>query len=170
MYVRHLLHFNTQAGVAPHAGRLIIIVTNQFYHQNVYTMAQSQKKPIIELDKPNGKPIAYWESSLKAAKHYNINQVNISYNITGRQKQAKGHYFRFATPKEIDEYNKAMARIAEATKDADPVPVAVNKTEQLPPAEVIPEAVVPSENKENTLSPFELLLQNSKKKFNGNSN
>lgn len=132
-------------------------------------MAKSQKKPIIELDKPNGKPIAYWESSQKAANHYNINQVNISYNITGRQKQAKGHYFRFATPKEIDEYNKAMARIAAATKADDPAPV-VNKIEQLPPAEVIPEAVQPTEEKENTLSPFELLLQKSKKKFNDNSN
>ncbi len=132
-------------------------------------MAFSKKKPIIELDKPNGKPIRYWESCQKAADYYRINQVNISYNISGRQKQAKGHYFRLATAKEIEEYKIAMARI-DAAINAEPAPVVVNEIEQLPPAEIIPDVVQYSENQGQPLSPFEEMLQKSKKKFNENSN
>lgn len=125
-------------------------------------------KPIIELDKPNGKPVAYWGSSKEAAEHYGIGQVNISYNINNITKQAKGHYFRYATKQETAAYNASVARIdaVQNIQSAPVAPVAPITPTPVLPVETIPEVV---HKPSDTLTPFQRMVQESKKKFNENS-
>ena len=74
-------------------------------------MVYDKNKAIVELDKMGGKIIMYWPSAKAASVHYGINQVNICYNVKGRCKQAKGHFFRFATNEEIDQYKQLQYRL-----------------------------------------------------------
>ena len=53
---------------------------------------------------------------------------------------------------------------------AEGVPLAVNSKEIQMPVETIPEVIQSSDKQEDALSPFARLLQESKKKFNNNSN
>lgn len=131
-------------------------------------MAKTNKaKPLVELDKPGGKVMAYWESAKAAADFYKFpNQVSISYNVNGTTKQARGHYFRYATDKETEAYQQAMQRIDAVT---DPKPVAPEPVKEILPVEVIPEVVQKPDAHEDALSPFDKLLQKSKKNFNNNS-
>lgn len=132
-------------------------------------MARHQKnKPIVELDKPYGKVIKFWDSAKAASLMYNISQVVISYNVNDFTKQAKGHYFRFATSKEIQAYKVTIAKI-DSEKSAEPTQK--EETIQIPnlPVEIIPEVVQSGENQINTLSPFYRLLEAGKKKLNENS-
>jgi hypothetical protein len=127
-----------------------------------------QNKPIIETDKPNGKPIKYWRTAKAAAEFYKFgNQIGISYNVNGITKQVKGHFFRFATVKEIVDYEEILRR-QETVANANPI-----ATEPAPliniPAETIPDVVQKPEPQQDSLTPFERLLQKSKKKFNENS-
>lgn len=132
-------------------------------------MAQkSKEKPLIELDKRYGKPIAYWESIAKAASFYNLKTANISAHVTGRQQQANGHFFRYATPKETEEYNKNLARI-DAAINAQATPVEINNTIPTTPPDTIPETVKQTEKQDDTLSPFDAMLQKCKNLFNENS-
>lgn len=126
-----------------------------------------RRKPIVELDKPGGKVIKYWESAKKASEAYNISQVMISYNVTGKLKQANKHYFRFANPREIEQYTNIKNSLETPITVATPV-VAEN-TIQIEPGEIIPEVVKRNENHNDTLTPFEQLLENSKKKLKDNS-
>jgi hypothetical protein len=130
-------------------------------------MAHNKKKPIIELDKAGGKPLAYWPSAKDASAYYNIHQVNICYNVNGATKQAKGHYFRFATPKEIASYEIIQATIKPET--AESAPLVENIPNPNIPVETIPESVQSADNQDDALSPFALLLQKSKNNFNKNS-
>lgn len=127
-----------------------------------------QNKPIVELDKPGGRIITYWRSAKAASEFFNINQVNISYNVNNITKQAKGHYFRFATKQEIEDYEKIL-RQAAAAPSAEAAPVEPTRLADNTPVETIPEVVQKPEIQDDTLSPFARLLQNSKKKFNDNS-
>jgi len=126
------------------------------------------KKPIIELNKPGGKPIAYWESSKAAADFYNLSQVVISYNVNGKTRQAKGHYFRYATKKETEEYNNNLLRI-DAADRAAALPVVEEPAKIDIPAEIIPDVVQKPEDQYDTLTPFEKMLQKSKNKLDNNS-
>lgn len=130
-------------------------------------MGRKVNKPLIELDKPNGKIKQYWHSAKAASDFYNINVVNISYNVNGITKQAKGHYFRFATPNEIEQFSKIADQIEEAPS-ADPAPVDDINDIPASPAPVIEETVQPDEIQENMISPFARLLEESKKKFQNN--
>jgi hypothetical protein len=128
------------------------------------------KKPIVELDRPNGKPVAFWDSSKAAAEFYQMTPVSISYNINGKTKQAKGHYFRYATKKEIESYVQGMAKIEAAisAKNAETAQALEQNLIALP-VETIPESVQKPDTHADTLSPFDRLLQGCKKKFNDNS-
>lgn len=126
------------------------------------------KKPIIELDKPGGNFLRYWESSKAASDFYNISQVVISYNINKKTKQAKGHYFRYATQKEIEGYGAVKARI-EVSENTQPAPIEPVFTPPDLPAATLPESPQVNEEHDNTESAFTRLLQESKKKFNENS-
>lgn len=130
-------------------------------------MGKNKNKPIIEVDKPGGKPILYWPSAKEASEFYKINQVNISYNVNGVTKQAKGHYFRFATPKEIAAFEKITASIKPDIDLAPPV-VKIFSEIQLP-VETIPEVVQNADPQGDALSPFARLLQESKNKFENDS-
>lgn len=130
-------------------------------------MAKKVNKPIVELDKPNGKAINYFESAKKASDLYKINVVNISYNVNGITKQAKGHYFRFATATEIEFFNKIVETL-EALPSAEPAPVDVIEETTEGPTPVILEASEDNETQENTTSAFARLLEESKKKFQNN--
>lgn len=125
------------------------------------------KKPIIELYK-DGKYKAYWSCAKEASEFYNISQVVISYNVNGRTKQSKGHFFRFATNAEIKTYSQISNRInsAESTQAS---PIEQEFTPPSIPAEIIPDTPQEFIKQENTISPFTRLLQKSKKKFNDNS-
>lgn len=127
---------------------------------------KTNKKAIVELDKPGGKIIKYWESGAQAAEAYGMNRVIISYNVHGTTTQAKGHYFRFATPKEIEQY--AQIIIAIEPKSVEPIPVEPILTSSSEPAEVIPEVVKPNENQSDARTPFERLLEAGKKKLMDN--
>lgn len=129
---------------------------------------KERRKPIVELDKPGGKIIQYWECAKQASKFYNISQVMISYNVNGKLQQAKGHYFRFANAKEIDQYTNIVSSI-EKPIITDSAPVVVENTFQNIPAEIIPDVVKRNENHANALTPFEQMLENSKKKLKDNS-
>lgn len=128
----------------------------------------SRKKPIVELDKPGGKIKKYWESAKQAADAYNMNQVIISYNVRGTTKQAKGHYFRFATKKEVEQYSNIINIIDEEII-TDTTPIVTDSENSNIPVETIPEVVNRDENQVNTLSPFEQLLEASKNKLTENS-
>jgi hypothetical protein len=126
-----------------------------------------QNKPIIETDKPGGKPIKYWRTAKAAAEFYKFgNQIGISYNVNGINQQVKGHYFRFATVKEIIDYEEILRR--HDKPNANPIPIEPEPIINIP-AETIPEIVQKPELLDDTLSPFERLLQKSKKKFTENS-
>ena len=129
---------------------------------------KNQNKPIVETDKPGGKVVMYWPSSKSAADHYKINQVNISYNINGITKQAKGHYFRYATPKETAAYEESIKRIdtAEAVPQEPAAPEVITP---IIPVDIIPETVNKTELPPDSLTPFERMLQKSKEKFKENS-
>ncbi len=116
---------------------------------------------------PNGKIKQYWHSAKAASDFYNINVVNISYNVNGITKQAKGHYFRFATQQEIEQYSKIAETIAPPIS-TDPAPIDDNSAISVSPAPVIEETVQPDEQQENITSPFARLLEKSKKKFQNN--
>lgn len=126
------------------------------------------RKPIVELDKPKGKIIKYWESARQAADAYKFTQVIISYNVNGKTKQAKGHYFRFATSIEIEQYSK-IVNIIDTPIIADATPIAPHIEDFNVPVEVIPETVNKSENQDNMLTPFQRLLEAGKKKLTDNS-
>lgn len=125
-------------------------------------------KPIVELDKPKGKAMKYWESAKKASDFYNINVVNISYNVNGTTKQAKGHYFRFATAEEIEQYSKINDQL-DAPPSAEPAPIAEIDDGPVGPTPVLPEVIQSDEIQDNTASAFARLLEESKKKFQNNS-
>lgn len=127
-----------------------------------------RRKPIVELDRPGGKVMAYWHSAKDASEFYNIHTVNISYNVNGKTKQALGRYFRFATPKEIRSHNEIMANMKPETTEA--APLDVKPQEPQTPVDTIPEAIQTTDKQDDTLSPFARLLQESKKRFNKNSN
>lgn len=129
---------------------------------------RKQNKPIIELDKPSGKVIKYWNSAKAAAEFYKMTVVSISYNVNGINRQAKGHYFRFATAKEIEAYANALVRIDNAI-NVEPTPKEVELDLPTLPVEIIPEHIQPTEDQQNTLSPFYRLLEAGKKKLNENS-
>jgi hypothetical protein len=169
MFVRHLRHYSILVIVVLRAGRLIITVMNEFYLKNAFIMARTRpNKPLIETDKPGGRPIKYWRTAKSAADYYKLgNQVIISYNVKGITKQAKGHYFRYATEREIKDYEEILRREASET-NANKVPVGPEPIINIP-AETIPEVVNKPEPNGETLSPFERLLQESKKKFKNNS-
>lgn len=126
-----------------------------------------QKKPIVETDKPGGKVKKYWESAVQAAAFYNISQVIISYNVRGTTKQAKGHYFRFATAKEIEQFQRIIGDID--NKIADMVPVEPVIIPNNIPVDIIPETVKSDDDQNDTLSNFERLLEAGKKKLIDNS-
>lgn len=126
-------------------------------------------KPIVETDKPGGKTIKYWRSAKSAADFYGFSQqVIISYNVNGITKQAKGHYFRFATKQEIEDYEVILRRLA-AAQSTDPAPIVPELTPEATPIETIPEVVQKADNQTDAISPFDRLLQESKKKFTENS-
>lgn len=127
-------------------------------------------KPIVELDKPKGKIKLYWDSAKSAGDFYGINVVNISLNCTGQTKQAKGHYFRFATPAEIEVYKSLNSLLEEV--EATPKTEITDDKHEAPngPAPTLPDIIEPNENQNDALSPFARLLEESKKKFNNNSN
>lgn len=130
-------------------------------------MATKRNKPIVELDKPNGKVVAYWESGKKACEAYNLQPHNISYNVKGITKQAKGHYFRYATISEIEQYSRiAIALDIKNTVPTTVEPVLSTEKDQV---EIIPEIVISDENQINTLSNFERILLAGKKKLIDNS-
>ncbi len=120
------------------------------------------------MDKPKGKTIKYWESARKASDYYNINVVNISYNVNGTTKQAKGHYFRFATDEEIDQYSKINDQL-EAPPSVGAAPVVEADNAPISPAPVLQEPIQSNEGQDNTTSAFARLLEESKKKFQNNS-
>lgn len=113
--------------------------------------------------------LRYWESAKAASVFYGINVVNISLNCTGQTRQAKGHYFRFATPAEIELYKKLDALLEELEKVAETKIDDDKNATPNGPAPTLPEVVEPDEIQSNTLSPFARLLEESKKKFNNNS-
>lgn len=125
-----------------------------------------KRKPIIELDKPNGKIKQYWPSAKDAAEFYGFNVVIISYNVNKRTKQAKGHYFRFATPEEIEIYKNIQISVVENDIKVAPEPAPAFIPPDIP-VEVI-SAPDPNEQPLNE-SAFEKMLKESKKKFNENS-
>jgi len=133
-------------------------------------MAKNKNKPIVELNKPKGKVVAYWESAKEASEFHKINQVNISYNVNGITKQAKGHYFRFATPAEIAMYRQIKDKLKpnepEKSVEGPAVPLL---TSPPTPADIIPEVVKKTEPLGETPSVFEQMLKKYKKKFNDNS-
>lgn len=111
--------------------------------------------------------MAYWESAKAAAEFYKFsNQVVISYNVNGITKQAKGHYFRYASAKETDVYQKAMRRIDAI---AVPAPVVTAPIADSFPVDTIPELAQKPDDQGGALSLFDRLLQKSKKNFNENS-
>lgn len=139
------------------------------YRPTAYMPRKRMNKPIVELDKPKGKIKAYWESAKAAGAHYGINVVNISYNCTGQTHQAKGHYFRFATPAEIEQYKK-LDNLLEEVENVVEQTITDEKID-IPngPAPTLPEIIEPDEIQKDTLSPFARLLEESKKKFKDNS-
>lgn len=126
-------------------------------------------KPIVELEKPGGKIKAFWKSAKEASEFHNIHPVNISYNVNGKTKQAKGKYFRFATKKEIEAYLLIQKEISpvEPEKSALPIPIPLPDTNL--PVDIIPENPQSGDNQIGYVSPFEKMLQDYKKKFNENS-
>lgn len=129
-------------------------------------MGKDRRKPIVELD-VDGKIIAFWESAKNASDYYqNITVVSISYNVTGVTRQAKGHYFRFATPLEIKTYRDVQGLIKEPIAEEKPI-----QNLEIPelPVETIPNVIQKNENQVDVISPYDRLLQKSKKKFNNNS-
>lgn len=167
LYARLLLRYSDLVTAITPKDLLTTTAIEGFYHLNAFIMGKKLSKPLIEMDKPKGKVIKYWESAKAAGEYYNINVVNISYNVNGTTKQAKGHYFRFATPKEIEQYSKIIEQIEEPIS-VDPAPVDDKNDMPAGPASVIPEVVQPDELQEDTLSPFARLLEESKKKFQNN--
>lgn len=133
-------------------------------------MAKNKNKPIVELDKPNGKVKAFWNSAKEASEFYKIHQVNISYNVNGKTKQAKGKYFRFATKKEIEIYQHIKEQILPVTTPElnEPYTMPLPTGNDIP-VEIIPEKPQLNDNQLGYISPFERMLQESKKKFNDNS-
>jgi predicted carbohydrate-binding protein with CBM5 and CBM33 domain len=126
-------------------------------------------KPLIEMDKPHkGKVLRYWQSAKAAAAYYNINVVNISQNVTGQTHQAKGHYFRYATAKEIEDFSKIVEHIEEPKSVIQP---AIDDINDIPesPTPVIPEAPQADDDQRDTASNFARLLEEAKKKIKYNS-
>lgn len=125
------------------------------------------KKPIVELEKPGGKVKKYWESARLAADAYKISTVIICYNVKGTTSQAKGHYFRYATSIEIEQYTQIINSITTSSTDSIPVePITVPTNENV---DTIPEVVKREENQIDTLTPFERLLEAGKNKLMDNS-
>ena len=131
-------------------------------------MAKDKRKPIVELDKPNGKVTKYWESTKDASLFYGIHPVNISQNVTGCTKSAKGHYFRYATYREIADYNKIIAQTPDPIID-QPTTIDDKTANTDAPVITIPETIQPTEDQQDTTSNFARLLEESKKKFQKNS-
>lgn len=125
-------------------------------------------KPLIETDKPNGRIKQYWKSAKEAGLYYNINVVNISMNVTGNTKQAKGHYFRYATQDEIEQYSKIVDYTC-TEKSVEPAPIDDNSEISLSPAPILPELRQLDEIQSDTLSPFARLLEEGRKKIKNNS-
>jgi hypothetical protein len=127
-------------------------------------MAIDKRKPLVELEGPNGSVKAFWPSAKAASEHYGIHQVNISYNVNGITKQAKGHYFRFATTEEIINYQNLLDNIdQDVIAQPDPVThIEIPEEHIEAPADLPP-------HEDGSLSPFEKLLQKSKNIFKENS-
>lgn len=131
-------------------------------------MGRNRNKPLIELDKPRGKVRAYWASARAASDHYGINVVNISQNVNGVTRQAKGHYFRYATPAEIEQYTEILKKSDKQEPVTTPV-TEVNEEENHGPASTLPDVIEATEDQSNSQSAFARLLEESKKKFKSNS-
>ena len=119
----------------------------------------------MELNEPNGTIVMYWPSAKDAASYYGINQVNISYNANGICHQAKGHYFRFATPEETNQYRLLYEMLTLVNDKPAPQPAEAIDI----PAENIAAPDETTANDEGNVSFFEQLLQKSKNNFNNNS-
>ena len=132
-------------------------------------MARPKNKPIVELDKPNGKVIKYFISSKDAADFYNMNQANISYNINKKYHQAKGHYFRLANSKEIADYNMVEKKLRKEDNTNNQPKITTITIPSTMPVEVIPERPEDTDNQRDEKSPFDRLLDNYKNKFNNNT-
>jgi ferritin-like protein len=130
-------------------------------------MGSTNRKPLIETDKPNGKIKQYWNSAREAGEFYNINVVNISMNVTGNTKQAKGHFFRYATKEEIEQYSKIVDYTYTQTS-VEPTPIDDNNDISLSPAPILPESIQFDEIQPDALSPFARLLEEGKKKIKNN--
>jgi len=128
-------------------------------------MGKDKRKPLVELSEPGGNVIMYWPSAKDAANYYGINQVNISYNANGICHQAKGHYFRFATPEETNQYRLLYEFLNKIPNKPAPKPVEVIEI----PAENIEAPDETTANPDGELSFFEKMLQKSKNNFNSNS-
>lgn len=127
-------------------------------------MGKDKRKPLVELDGPNGKVKQYWESGRAAAAFYNISPVYISQQLKGRISNAKKHYFRYATDAEVKAYVSVVQRIAQ---EPPPVEMPEAAPETLPPdlpAEVIPDKIEQAQEEEQ-LTPFDRLIKKGKEKF-----
>jgi hypothetical protein len=123
-------------------------------------MGKDKRKPLVELDQPNGNIIMYWESGKDASLFYGISKVIISMCLTGRLRHAKKKYFRFATAEEIASYRNVKERLS---KNIEPVKPP-EKVIDIPniTVETIPEIV---EKPQAELTPFDRLIQKGKEKL-----
>lgn len=127
-------------------------------------MGKDKRKPLVELNEPDGTVRMYWPSAKEAASYYGMSQVNISYNANGICHQAKGHYFRFATLEETAQY-RLLYELLNKIPDQ---PTPPSETIDIP-AENIAAPADTISNEDGELSFFEKMLQQSKNKFNNNS-
>lgn len=124
-------------------------------------MGKDKRKPLVELDGPNGKVKMFWEAGRDAASFYGFSPVYLSHCVKGKAKHAKKKYFRYATEEEIALYRNVTQRIEE---EAKAVPDPTKQVIDIPniTVETIPEKV---EKPLDDLTPFDRLLQKGREKL-----
>lgn len=124
-------------------------------------MGKDKRKPLVEIEGPNGKVKMFWESGKEAAVFYDIAPEVISLCLNGRLKHAKKKYFRFATEQEVVAYRNVKERV---NKDLEPVEKPKEQVIDIPniTVETIPEKV---EKPAEDLTPFDRLIQKGREKL-----
>ena len=125
------------------------------------TNKNNTPKPIIETT-IDGKFLRYFGQGKFAALEYNFNPAFITLCLQKRIKHARGHYFRLATP---DEIQNATMITQKLEQQANTAPVILEPEIIIPdiPAETISADIKRPTEDEEGLTPMEILIKRRKK-------
>lgn len=123
-------------------------------------VAKNKAKPIIETDK-EGKFLRYFPKGYMAKDEYRItSHAMLTLHLQGRLKHCQGHYFRFATPEEIEKWRSLNEELTQhEIIKTEPLS---SHLENLPEEEIIKAEPELQATDEGEMTLFEKLMKRKK--------